>query len=65
MVSSNIRSTAAAALLAILAVVALGAVAATESADTNWGVAATGEVVVQAPVAPTPPPIQPRDSDWG
>ncbi|WP_327309659.1 hypothetical protein OG730_42220 (plasmid) [Streptomyces sp. NBC_01298] len=65
MISSNIRSTGTAALLALLAVVGLGAVAATGSADTNWGVAAEGEVAVQAPVPPAPPQIHPRDSDWG
>ncbi|MFD6465237.1 hypothetical protein [Streptomyces goshikiensis] len=65
MTSSNIRSAGTAALLAILAVIGLGAVAATGSSDTNWGVAAEGEVVVQAPVTPAPPQIQPRDSDWG
>ncbi|MFD4241893.1 hypothetical protein ACFWP3_09880 [Streptomyces sp. NPDC058525] len=65
MISINIRSTGTAVLLAILAVAALSGIAATEPADTNWGVAATGEVQPQASVPPAPPVIQPRDSDWG
>lgn len=63
--SINIRSAAATGLLALLAVLGL-AIAAGQQGDSTWSIAA--EEVAPAPtvpVTPSPPVIQPFDSDWG
>ncbi|MFD5883852.1 hypothetical protein [Streptomyces yangpuensis] len=66
LISINIRSVLAAVLLAILAVIGLRGVAASQSADTHWGIAADGqaEPEVTTIVTSATPAIQ-RDSDWG